>query len=80
MSDYSLYSMSEKDLEIFANRVKDQIADQLGLSQLDNHYVLVGKPTGWGKFKQAVFGKQEFKTDSVTLFVVKAVNGHGVAS
>lgn len=80
MSGFDMYSMTEKDLEVFANRVKDQIADQLGLSQLDKHYVLVGKPTAWGKFKKAVFGDQQFKTDSVTLFVVKAASGHGVSS
>lgn len=80
MAGFDMYSMTEKDLEVFANRVKDQIADQLNLPQLDKHYVLVGKPTGWGKFKQAVFGGQAFKPDSVMLYVVKAANGHGAAS
>lgn len=75
MSSFPLYNMTEDDLEGFANSVKDAIAKQMNLPDLDSHYIVVGKPRLWGRLLDRLnLGREKpFDPNMITIFVMKPV-------
>ena len=75
MSSLMLASMTDSDLQDFANRVKDSLAVQLNLPDLDSYYVVLGRPSAWGRFKKFVLGsvEEEKEKDTLRLVVMKRV-------
>lgn len=69
MATLNSYSMLASDLQCFANSVKDAIALQLNMPDLDNFLVVVGEPSIWGRFKNKIIGDKQNVNDLRILVV-----------
>lgn len=77
MATLNTYTMLDSDLQRFANTVKDRLAEQLNLPDLNNYLVIVSSPSTWGNFvstlKGLFAGDNKGDKDVTHILIVKSV-------